>query len=310
MDHVHQELVGRNLDAALPGRTDDGAADGIHLRLPALGQVRANRGDAVRHPFGGRPDLLQQVRLIRLKAQGVRDRDRFMQKLAGQREGVGILGDEAHPAIQDRRDRAEGDVDKQLVPDQLLDVLVELRPEAAPVQRVLQPRQHPAGVRRQHAQIGSARAAVADVGHSEDRALVLGGADDDVVLIDEFPEDILVPRAVLQRQQVGVLPDQAAVPCEGRAGEQGLYEQYDQVHLAQPGGVRHGLGTIDVVLSVFLQADPLLVDRPDDLGIGIHKVDFIVQRQVTAIDRTHGARANHRNFHAPLPFLLGCQTFR
>ena len=61
VDHVHQEFVGGDVDAAFLRGADNRTADGIHLSLPALGQVGADGSDAVRHPLGSFFDLLKQV---------------------------------------------------------------------------------------------------------------------------------------------------------------------------------------------------------------------------------------------------------
>ena len=128
---------------------------------------------------------------------------------------------------------------------------------------------------------------------------------DDVINRNELAEDIFVSRTVLQCQEIGVFPDQAAVSAERRTGEQRFDEQDDQVHLRQPGGIGHGFRMVDMVFSAFLQPDSLLVDCPDDLRIGIHKVDFIVQCQVAAVYGSHGTGADHGYSHFMLvPFCI------
>ena len=111
----------------------------------------------------------------------MRDGDGLVQKLRRQRERMRILSDEPHLDVQHGGHRAQRHVDEQLVPDELLDVFVDLCPEAAPVERFLELWKDSFRIRAEHAEIGAARAAVTDMCRAEHGSLVLRRADDDVI---------------------------------------------------------------------------------------------------------------------------------
>ena len=135
----------------------------------------------------------------------------------------------------------------------------------------------------------------AQAGHA---GIVLGGADDDVVLGHKLAQHILMAAAVLQGHQVGVGADDALVGVQGALAEHGLDEDDDQVHRLHPFGGKHGIGVVHGAGTVrLLNLQALCVDSFHQRGVHVDDGDFILTAQVRAEQPAHGACAQNCNFH-------------
>ena len=136
-------------------------------------------------------------------------------------------------------------------------------------------------------------------GHTQARhaGVVLGGADDDVVLRDEFAQHVLMAAAVLQRHQVGVGTDDALVVVQGALAEHGLDEHDDQVHRLHALGGKHGVGVVHGAGTVrLLHGQALFGDFLDQGGVHVDHGDLILPAEVRAEKPAHGAGAPELRF--------------
>src|SRR5699024_6820870 len=207
------ELVAGGGHAALFARADHAAADGVHLAAAAVPQVGVNAGQAVGGVVAHRFDLGHLLVIVKFHAQAGGGVHGLPDQGAAQLPGVLVGRNVAQGHLQGAGQRAGGNVGEQLVPDHLLHAVGNVGLQAAGgegVGKLLQP----AGAARHAAHVGHAAAAVP--GHTQARhaGVVLGGADDDVVLRDEFAPHVLMAAAVLQRHQVGVGSDDALVGAQ------------------------------------------------------------------------------------------------
>ena len=86
-------------------------------------------------------------------------------------------------------------------------------------------------------------------------ASLIGRAEEDPVLRDEFLKDLLVAGPVLQGEDQGILPDQLCVLFEGPACDIGLCEEDNEIGRTVCSAAREGTYVVYLSLSVPLDRD-------------------------------------------------------
>ena len=228
----------------------------------------------------------------------------LMQQSPGHLPCILIGSDIAHLYLEHCRNRAQGNVCEKLVPDQLLNVLMDADVEAARIKGLLDLRKDPFCILYQHTDIGISDSAVADLAHTQNGSVIFRRSDDDVVLRNKLSQDVLMPGPVLQGHDIGVLSDQRLVSGQCSFGKKGFHEKDDQIDALHP---LRGYGrarTIQVLCPVLLQDDAFLADMFHHRSVGIHHAHIIVQGQMSPVDGTHRSGTDHSYTH--INYLLLC----
>ena len=85
---------------------------------------------------------------------------------------------------------------------------------------------------------------------------------------------------------------------ESRARIESLHEQYNQVDRRKAFSVSECMRRIFVVFAVLLKYQAVLIHRVNDGGACVDEVDFIIQREPSAVNRTHSSRADNSYSHS------------
>ena len=291
----------RSGDPVAFAEADDRAVDEIDLRAALFLQVLAH-GRFARGERGSRPDQLRENR-FRIEPLSVRRRNAH--RLIDQRPRVCLqlrVGcKRSDRGIQERRQRVDGHVDKQLFPQQMPDAVAffRVRPGFPEQRRDLLRRR---AVAHRGADVRHAGAGMVNLPRRERDAVVLGGTEQDARGIGKLPHDFLVSHSVLKGKQQGIRSDHRAVCLQCRPAEQVLDEQDHQVisPVTVPGKARgNAAGALGSV--GFPADDPVPVDGIHHRRNRIVKGDGIAPGKHGCIETAHGSGTENGNFHHTLP---------
>lgn len=277
MDQIHNQCVVRNGDVVELCLLDNGPVYGINFGAAAVHDILRHGGEAL---LGVLADVMHHVQDLHVgEVSAVRfcNIDRLADHFFGKIPGVLIVNHGTDGRAGDGCKGVDGEIDKELAPDDALDVLGDFRMEAAFLQKIADDCK--VCVLLQVAADGCGTVpAVANLSAAEINGVMLAGTDDDVLLVDVLCDLAVISGAVLQRHYQRLLPEESAVGAERVLGKGGFDKNDDEVSLFP---VFPGKRRTDVIIDalgtvLFKNADAVLVDGIDLRLVAVQHDDVVV----------------------------------